>query len=67
MPRVGSFADVWDLFESTPPPLGYDPALFLPGGPTAPGYGLLRLTPARIDCWTLASLMKGESLRTCVR
>jgi general stress protein 26 len=58
---------VWDLFKSTPPPLGYDPAMFLPGGPTDPGYGLLRLTPVRVDCWTLAALMKGESPRTWVR
>jgi general stress protein 26 len=58
---------IWNLFKDTPPPLGYDPAAFLPGGPTDLGYGLLKLTLARVDCWTLAALMQGESPRTWIR
>jgi general stress protein 26 len=37
---------VWDLFVSTPPPLGYDPILFWTGGKTDPTFGLL---PDRVD------------------
>ena len=39
---------IWDLFVTTPPPLGYDPALFWPA-PTDPAFALLRLAPTRIE------------------
>ena len=39
---------VWDLFKSVPPPLGYDPALDFVS-PESETFGLLRLTPWRID------------------
>jgi len=54
---------VWDLFKSTPPPLGYDPALFFQGDATAPDFGVLKLTPRRIDVWSLAALMRREKAR----
>jgi general stress protein 26 len=39
---------IWDLFVSTPQPLGYDLAPFF-GSVDNPGYGLLQLTPWRIE------------------
>jgi hypothetical protein len=39
---------VWELFASTPPPLGYDPAPIF-GQPESPEFGLLRLTPWRVE------------------
>ena len=50
----------WELFRSTPPPLGYDPAL-LPqwkDGPTSPRFGVLRLEP-----WHLR-ILPGEFARS---
>ena len=49
---TGDAADkgrIWDLFAATPPPLGYDPAVFWKGGKTDPAYALLRLDPTRIE------------------
>jgi general stress protein 26 len=51
---------LWDLFKSAPPPLGYDPGLFFPGGPEDPTFGLLKLTPWRIELWSLNDLMTGK-------
>ena len=50
---------IWDLYKDTPPPLGYDPAIIWRGGPDDPTYGLLKLTPWRIELWALADLMSG--------
>jgi general stress protein 26 len=50
---------IWDLFASTPPPVGYDPIAFWPGGKQDPTFGVLRLTPWRIEVVSLASLMQG--------
>lgn len=39
---------IWDLFKNAPPPLGYDPAsTFI--SPDHENFGLLKLTPWRID------------------
>ena len=46
---------VWELFKSTPAPLGYDLGAFW-SNPEDPGYGLLKLTPWRIELWSLADL-----------
>jgi general stress protein 26 len=43
---------IWNLFKTTPPPLGYDPGAIWPG-PDDPDYGVLRLTPWRIDLYDL--------------
>jgi general stress protein 26 len=55
---------VWKLFKRTPPPLGYDPAHFFQGDATHPDFGVLKLTPWRIDLWSLAALMRREKART---
>lgn len=39
---------LWDQFLNTPPPLGYDPAPIF-GSIDDPGYGVLKLTPWRIE------------------
>lgn len=39
---------VWELFGTTPPPLGYDLAQFF-GAIDNPDYGLLRLAPWRVE------------------
>jgi general stress protein 26 len=51
---------IWELFKNTPPPLGYDPGLFWPGGPEDPTYGVLKLTPWRIELWSLNDLINGK-------
>ena len=40
---------IWDLYASTPPPLGYDPAMIWKDGPAGETFGLLKLTPWRIE------------------
>lgn len=39
---------VWEMFKTAPEPLGYDPASTF-GSPDHENFGLLRLTPWRID------------------
>jgi general stress protein 26 len=48
---------IWDLYKNTPPPLGYDPAMIWRDGPGDPGFGLLKLTPWRIELAGLAEMM----------
>lgn len=48
---------IWELFKHTPPPLGYDPGLFWPGGSEDPTYGVLKLTPWRIELSSLNDLI----------
>jgi len=43
---------IWDLLRTTPPPVGYDPVLFWKGGVDDPTFGVLRLTPRRIEILT---------------
>ena len=50
---------IWALFKDTPPPVGYDPQHFWPGGVEDPTFGVLRLTPTRIELWTGEELMAG--------
>jgi general stress protein 26 len=50
---------IWELYKSTPPPQGYDLALVFPGGLDDPNYGLLKLTPWRIELWALPEMMRG--------
>lgn len=50
---------LWDLFKATPEPLGYDLALFFQSVDN-PGYGLMKLTPWRVELWSLAGLAGGE-------
>ena len=53
----GEKARVWELYKSTPPPLGYDPQMIWRGGIEDPDYGVLKLTPWRVELWGIADLM----------
>ena len=50
---------LWNLLKDTPAPVGYDPNLFWRGGVTDPSFGVLRLTPRRIEVWNGADMAKG--------
>ena len=54
---------VWHLYKEMPPPLGYDLATFWPGGPEDDGFGVLRLTPWRIELASLANLRDNQVWR----
>ncbi len=51
---------IWALFKSTPPPLGYDLGMIWQGGVEDPAYGLLQLTPRRIELYSLGDLFQGR-------
>jgi general stress protein 26 len=51
---------IWDLFRTTPAPMGYDPGLFWKS-PDDPTYGVLHLAPWRIELASLADLMSGKT------
>lgn len=50
---------IWELYKNTPPPYGYDPAIIWRSGPSDPSYGLLKLTPWRIELYALRDLITG--------
>jgi general stress protein 26 len=50
---------IWELYKSTPPPLGYDPGMIWQDGPDHADYGLVKLTPWRIELWSLGDMMAG--------
>jgi general stress protein 26 len=52
---------VWELFKSYPEPYGYDPATFFPGGAEDPELGILKLTPWRVEVFSLAGMMQGQA------
>ena len=54
---------VWKLYGSTPAPLGYDLQMFWKDGPLDPEYGLLKLTPWRIEISALGDMMQGKPAR----
>jgi general stress protein 26 len=56
----GEKARVWELYKNAPPPYGYDLAMFWPGGPNDPTYGALKLTPWRVELYSLQDLMQGK-------
>ena len=51
---------LWELYSSTPPPLGYDLGMIWQGGLEDPTYGLLKLTPWRIELFALADMFSGK-------
>ena len=51
---------VWELFKSIPPPLGFDPALMWKDAQD-PDFGLLKLTPWRIELVSLRPSSDGWS------
>jgi general stress protein 26 len=54
---------IWDLYKHTPPPLGYDPAIIWSDGAGSPDYGLLKLTPWRLELWSLSDMITGAQPR----
>lgn len=52
---------IWELYKNTPPPLGYDPGIIWREGPDDPTYGLLKLTPRRIELYSLQDLITGSA------
>lgn len=52
---------IWDLFKSTPEPLGYDPAI-IPSwdSPTSDTFAVLRLDPYRLRVFPGTLLLTGE-------
>ena len=54
---------VWDLFKNTPEPYGYDPAMFWPGGAASPEFGVMKLTPWRIELYSIADLAQRKPAR----
>lgn len=53
---------IWELYKSTTPPLGYDPAIIpeWKDGPGSPEFGVLKLTPRRIELWSIQDMMAGK-------
>jgi len=60
--RIEEKRRLWELYESTPPPVGYDLSLFWKS-PEDPTLGLLKLTPWRIEVWSLADMVSGKAPR----
>jgi hypothetical protein len=55
-------ARIWELFRTTPEPVGYDPKLFWPSVDD-PGFGVLKLTPWRLEVWSLQAMAQGQPPR----
>jgi len=53
---------IWELLRTTPEPVGYDPRLFWPGADEA-SFGVLKLTPWRLEVWSLEAMARGEPAR----
>lgn len=51
---------VWDLFKNTPMPYGYDPIMFWPGGAASEDFGLLKLTPWRVEVSSINDMAAGK-------
>jgi general stress protein 26 len=58
---------IWDLFKDTPPPYGYDPAMIWPDGVESAEFGVLTLTPRRVELYGLSDLMAGRPPTVCAR
>ena len=52
---------IWETFKTTPPPVGYDPAI-IPGwdGPKSPAFAALRLEPWRLRVFPGTLLLEGK-------
>ena len=51
---------VWDVFKANPEPYGYDPGTIWTHGPDDPAFGVLKLTPWRIELWSLNAMATGH-------
>lgn len=56
---------IWDLYKGSPEPLGYDLKIFW-SDPKDPGFGLLKLTPWRIELSSLAEMMNPTVWRQAI-
>jgi general stress protein 26 len=54
---------IWELCKTTPEPVGYDPILFFRDGPDSPDFGVLCLTPWRIEISAIADMVQGKPPR----
>jgi hypothetical protein len=54
---------VWELYKTAPPPLGYDPGTIWTNGPEHESFGLLKLTPWRIELHSLQDLIERKPSR----
>ena len=50
---------LWNLLKTTPEPVGYDPVAFWPSADD-PSFGALKLTPWRIEIWSVGAMSQGE-------
>jgi general stress protein 26 len=57
---AGEKARIWELYKTTPPPLGYDPAMIWKDGPGDPEFGVLKLIPWRIEISSIMDMMSGK-------
>ncbi|MEX0684190.1 MAG: pyridoxamine 5'-phosphate oxidase family protein [Dehalococcoidia bacterium] len=57
---AGEKRRIWELYRGTPPPYGYDPGMIWKDGPDAEDFGVLLLTPRRIELYGIADLMAGR-------
>ncbi len=53
---------IWETVKATPEPYGWDPGMIW-SGPDDPGYGLLKITPRRIELSALSDLPLGKGPR----
>ena len=60
--RIEEKTRFWELYKATPPPLGYDLSAFWKS-PEDPELGLLKLTPWRIELWSLSDLIARKAPR----
>ncbi len=51
---------IWSLLKTTPAPVGYDPQQFWDGGVTDPDFGVLKVTPFRVDLLGVQEMMAGK-------
>jgi hypothetical protein len=58
---------VWDLFGSTPEPLGHDPYKIWPGGPEAHDAGVLKLTPWRLRVLRVRDVVQPPQSQAALR
>jgi general stress protein 26 len=53
---------LWTLLKRTPEPVGYDPKQFW-SAPDDDNFGVLKLTPWRLEVWSLAAMAQGQPAR----
>ena len=60
---AGEKRRIWTLYKEAPPPLGYDPKLIWQEGPGDPRFGVLKLTPWRIELFSLRDMVGGTAAK----